>query len=165
MAQLFVSYFPSPVGWIKIVTNGSALHEVSFEKEPGLNESHAYNTVCQLQMEEYFQGHRKLFKLELDPQGTDFQKKTWNALLRIPFGTSISYHHLALWLGNPLLTRAVGSANAHNPVAIIIPCHRVIGADGSLVGYGGGLRRKQWLLDHERNVRFGTQSQLTFLED
>lgn len=158
--ETYSTYFLSPVGWLKIATNGQSLLHVSFQQEPGVNEGNELNTACQLQLEEYFQGRRSRFDIPVDLQGSDFQKKVWSQLQQIPFGITISYQRLAVLSGNPLLTRAVGQANAVNPVAVIIPCHRVIGADGSMVGYAGGLWRKQWLLDHERNVRFGVQADL-----
>lgn len=102
------------------------------------------------QLKEYFAGKRKSFDLPLLTPGTDFQKAAWNELLKIPYGETISYHKQAEAINNPGAVRAVGSANGSNRIAIIIPCHRVIGSDGTLVGYGGGLQRKKWLLDHER---------------
>ncbi|MBS1700077.1 MAG: methylated-DNA--[protein]-cysteine S-methyltransferase [Armatimonadetes bacterium] len=98
---------------------------------------------------EYFEGKRKDFSVTLDPHGTQFQMRVWTELLNIPFGQTISYGELAKRLGDPLLTRAVGTANGQNPISIIIPCHRVIGANGHLTGYGGGIEKKRWLLDHE----------------
>ncbi len=102
------------------------------------------------QLLEYFEGNRTEFQLKLNPKGTEFQQKVWNALLQIPFGKTTSYQQLTLQLGDPKAIRAVASANGKNPLWIIIPCHRVIGSDGSLTGYAGGLHRKQWLLDHEQ---------------
>lgn len=101
------------------------------------------------QLEDYFEGSRKEFTLKLNPQGTDFQKKVWQELLNIPFGKTISYLDLAKKLGDVKSIRAAASANGKNPLWIVIPCHRVIGTDGSLTGYAGGLWRKQWLLEHE----------------
>lgn len=105
------------------------------------------------QLEEYFEGTRREFDLRLSPEGTDFQKLVWEALRDIPYGTTISYQELANRIGAEKAVRAVGAANGANPIPIIIPCHRVIGADGSLTGYGGGLERKRWLLDHEAAQR------------
>jgi len=102
------------------------------------------------QLLEYFEGNRTEFQLKLNPKGTEFQQKVWNALLQIPFGKTTSYQQLTMQLGDPKAIRAVASANGKNPLWIIIPCHRVIGSDGSLTGYAGGLHRKQWLLDHEQ---------------
>jgi methylated-DNA-[protein]-cysteine S-methyltransferase len=104
------------------------------------------------QLDAYFAGELLEFDVALDLEGTDFQRRVWAGLCDIPYGETISYGELAGRVGNPKASRAVGLANGRNPVAIIVPCHRVIGADGSLTGYGGGLDRKVWLLDHERAV-------------
>lgn len=104
---------------------------------------------CAIQLEEYFNGHRTQFSLKLNPIGTDFQKKVWNELVKIPFGKTISYLDLSKILGDVKAIRAVASANGKNPIWILIPCHRVIGSDGSLTGYAGGLHRKKWLIEHE----------------
>jgi methylated-DNA-[protein]-cysteine S-methyltransferase len=101
------------------------------------------------QLQEYFEGKRKSFDLELNPQGTDFQKKVWKALLDIPFGKTLSYLELSKILGDVKAIRAVAAANGKNPLWIVVPCHRIIGSDGSLIGYAGGLHRKKWLLEHE----------------
>lgn len=101
------------------------------------------------QLEEYFNGSRKQFDLPLNPRGTDFQKKVWEELSQIPYGKSISYLDLSKKLGDPKAIRAVAAANGKNPLWIIVPCHRVIGSNGDLVGYAGGLERKKWLLNHE----------------
>lgn len=104
--------------------------------------------VCK-QLNEYFEGSRKIFEVPLNPEGTPFQHKVWAALLEIPYGKKISYLDLAKKLGDPKAVRAVAGANAKNPLWILIPCHRVVGTDGSLTGYAGGLHRKKWLLNHE----------------
>lgn len=103
-----------------------------------------------LQLDEYFRGQRKTFDIPLAPNGTDFQKSAWQALEKIPYGETRSYKEEAILAGNPKAVRAIGGANNKNPIVIIVPCHRVIGADGSLVGYGWGMERKVWLLEHER---------------
>ncbi|WP_224488329.1 methylated-DNA--[protein]-cysteine S-methyltransferase [Robertkochia flava] len=105
------------------------------------------------QIHEYFRGERKTFTLNLNPEGTPFQQSVWQALTEIPFGSTLSYSHLSRSLGNMKAIRAVASANGRNPIWIIIPCHRVIGSDGSLTGYAGGLQVKQWLLEHEQPVK------------
>jgi len=105
------------------------------------------------QLNEYFKGERKTFSLKLNPEGTDFQKRVWDAFLTIPFGKTTSYLQLSKDLGDVKAIRAVASANGKNPLWIIVPCHRVIGTDGSLTGYAGGLQRKQWLLEHESPFR------------
>lgn len=105
------------------------------------------------QLGQYFAGQRKEFDLKLNPQGTDFQKKVWQVLQTIPYGRTTSYMELSKQLGDPLAIRAVAAANGKNPLWILIPCHRVIGSDGSLTGYAGGLWRKKWLLEHEQQEK------------
>ncbi|WZL90579.1 methylated-DNA--[protein]-cysteine S-methyltransferase [Salinimicrobium sp. 3283s] len=105
------------------------------------------------QLQQYFSGELKKFNLKLNPEGTVFQKKVWQALQNIPYGKTVSYMELAKELGDPLAIRAVAAANGKNPLWILVPCHRVIGSDGSLTGYAGGLWRKKWLLDHEQPVK------------
>jgi len=105
------------------------------------------------QLREYFEEKRKVFDLALNPEGTDFQKRVWDALLEIPFGKTVSYLELSKTLGDVKAIRAVAAANGKNPLWIIVPCHRVIGSDGSLTGYAGGLHRKKWLLEHESPVK------------
>jgi methylated-DNA-[protein]-cysteine S-methyltransferase len=122
------------------------LHLGAPEALPRLDEPF---TAVREQLDAYFAGELSEFDLPLAPHGTPFQRRVWDELARIPFGETTSYSELARRLGDPKLVRAVGLANGRNPIAIVIPCHRVIGADGSLVGYGGGLDRKRWLLDHE----------------
>ena len=106
-----------------------------------------------LQLQDYFDGKRTTFTFPLNPSGTDFQKKVWNELLQIPFGKTCSYLDLSKKLGDVKAIRAVASANGKNPLWIVVPCHRVIGSDGSLTGYAGGLWRKKWLLEHENPVK------------
>jgi AraC family transcriptional regulator of adaptative response/methylated-DNA-[protein]-cysteine methyltransferase len=112
--------------------------------------SNKHLRMLKKQLKEYFKGKRKEFSLLLVTPGTEFQKAAWNELLKIPFGSTRSYHEQAKAIKKPGAIRAVAHANASNRIAIIIPCHRVIGSDGTLVGYGGGLKRKKWLLDHEK---------------
>lgn len=117
--------------------------------------------ACHAQLKEYFEGRRKDFDLPLAPSGTPFRHKVWDILRGIPHGRTISYAALATRLGDAAAVRAVGKANGMNPIAIIIPCHRVIGKDGGLVGYAGGLERKRWLLEHEGAIsREATQARL-----
>lgn len=110
-------------------------------------------SVAVKQLQEYFLGTRSQFDFKLNPKGTDFQKKVWNELLKIPFGKTVSYQEITNQLGDPKAIRAVANANGKNPLWIVVPCHRVIGSDGSLTGYAGGLWRKKWLLDHENPVK------------
>ncbi|MDP4929234.1 MAG: methylated-DNA--[protein]-cysteine S-methyltransferase [Ilumatobacteraceae bacterium] len=108
------------------------------------------------QLEEYFDGSRRDFELPLDLQGTEFQVAAWNALADIPYGHTASYGQQAASIGRPKAVRAIGGANGRNPVAIVLPCHRIVGADGSLTGFGGGIAVKKWLLDHEQSMLHNT---------
>ncbi len=126
-------------------------------KEDIVNGKHPFLSQLIAELDEYFEGERKVFTVPLHPQGTDFQKMVWNSLQQIPFGVTRSYKQQSRFIGNPDAIRAVASANGKNPIAIVIPCHRVIGEDGSLTGYAAGITRKRWLLDHER------EGQLTLL--
>jgi methylated-DNA-[protein]-cysteine S-methyltransferase len=146
-----VAYYQSPIGTLEITGTEAGIVAIRFLDEPPavLPEIHpALETGIQ-QLDEYFQGQRREFTLPLQLSGTDFQQRVWSALLNIPFGATRSYLEIAEALGDRNAVRAVGLANGQNPIAIVVPCHRVIGSDGSLVGYGGGLWRKQWLLEHE----------------
>lgn len=150
-----VAYYQSPLGIILLKANNGAISVVSFQDaEPATivysNSSLLQNAVQQL--DEYFRGTRLQFDLPIAPTGTDFQQSVWKELLELSFGTTITYLQLAKRLGNVKSIRAAASANGKNPLAIIIPCHRVVGADGKLTGYAGGLHRKQWLLEHEARV-------------
>ena len=142
----------SPIGTIEVTVNEAAVVSVSFLDEPVSEEGHDDDLCARAlrQLEEYFQGERRQFELPLEPDGTEFELKVWNQVRRIPFGATDTYGEIARRLGADSGTaRAVGVANARNPIAIIVPCHRVIGADGDLTGYAGGLDRKKWLLDME----------------
>lgn len=145
-----IIYFSSPVGWIEIVASEEGVHSILFKKEREREEvSGSLALQAKQQLEEYFQKKRQQFDLPLAPKGTEFQQAVWEKLLEIPFGVTSSYGAVAHKLGDHKKTRAVGLANGRNPVVIVIPCHRVIGADGTLTGYGGGLDKKKWLLAHE----------------
>lgn len=150
-------YLQTPVGVICIEENGKAITALYFQREKcflAAPETDLLQTA-ETQLMEYFQGRRKKFSLPLEPQGTEFQKKVWEALCRIPYGQTKSYGEIAAWIGNPKACRAVGGANNKNPIMIFIPCHRVIGADGALVGFGGGLEAKRYLLDLESGKQIG----------
>ncbi len=145
-----VTHFSSPVGTLEITADNVCIRNVSFcQKEAQLQSHSTILDECATQLDEYFNKQRTQFDLPLNPIGTEFQKSVWGQLQNIPFGTTISYMDLAKRLGDPKVIRAAATANGKNPIAIIIPCHRVIGSDGSLTGYAGGLRRKKWLLEHE----------------
>ena len=143
-------YFYSPVGWLRLAANGEFLIKIDFTDEPGptATDSQILQQAVE-QLSAYFDGKRKVFSLPLDMTGTPFQKQVWAALSKIQFGQVISYGDLARAIDNPKAVRAVGQANGRNPVPIIVPCHRVISADGTLGGYSSGLWRKKWLLEHE----------------
>lgn len=146
----------SPVGVLSIYGDAMGISEVVFRESEitsGQIPDCLKDAVSQLT--EYFEGKRNHFNLQLNPKGTDFQKKVWQQLQQIPFGKTTSYQAMANLLGDPKVIRAAASANGKNPIAIIIPCHRVIGSDGSLTGYAGGLHRKKWLLQHENPVKQG----------
>ncbi|MCO6449863.1 MAG: methylated-DNA--[protein]-cysteine S-methyltransferase [Caldilineales bacterium] len=148
--MLYYNYFESPIGLIEIGGTDKAIISLVFVGQ--MREESASNALLDgaaRQIAEYFAGSRQEFDLPLDMQGTDFQRSVWTHLLSIPYGVTISYMDIANALGNPQSIRAVGAANGQNPISIIVPCHRVIGSDGKLVGYGGGLWRKEWLLRHE----------------
>lgn len=151
-----ISYLNTPLGTLIIKGDAEGLCEVSFTKENKNTRSvPAALQHAVIQLQEYFNGERKQFDIPLNPEGTDFQKRVWNTLSNIPFGKTKSYQEIANALEDPKVIRAAASANGKNPIAIIIPCHRVIGSDGSLTGYAGGLDRKKWLLAHESPVKQG----------
>jgi methylated-DNA-[protein]-cysteine S-methyltransferase len=151
--QKAITYVESPIGLLEISGEGEFITAVYFVEE-AVEETVLSPAVekCAQQLHEYFEGRRREFTMPLRPEGTEFRKKVWAQLQYIPFGETISYLELAKQLGDPKCIRAAGSANGKNPVSIIIPCHRVIGSDGKLVGYGGGLWRKKWLLNHENSL-------------
>jgi methylated-DNA-[protein]-cysteine S-methyltransferase len=152
--QIFRACYRSEIGPIEIVGHQKGILTTTFgEKEfsPDRNLPECM-TQCLRQLAEYFKGQRQKFSVPLLLQGTDFQKSVWRQLKKIPFGRTASYGDIARAIGNPRAFRAVGNANNKNPIPILIPCHRVIGSDGQLVGFGGGLWRKRWLLRHERSL-------------
>lgn len=145
-------FLDTQIGSVKVSVNDrGAVTEVSFVDGPGdgVRETADACAPAVRQLEEYFGNQRRVFELDLEPEGTDFERRVWDDLLRIPFGATDTYGAIARRLGDPGASRAVGVANARNPIAIVIPCHRVIGAAGDLTGYAGGLHRKKWLLAHE----------------
>lgn len=141
----------SPLGFTKIIGDNDGISNISIlnteEKIPDIIPTVLED--CVIQLNEYFEGSRKQFNLKLNAQGTDFQKKVWKQLEQIPYGKTISYLELSKQLGDVKVIRAAANANGKNPLWIIVPCHRIIGSNGSLTGYAGGLYRKQWLLEHE----------------
>ncbi|MCW3093739.1 MAG: cysteine methyltransferase [Ferruginibacter sp.] len=162
------SFFSSPVGLIEIRTTGDAISAVLFAhtlKHPAnpmetmetQHPGHPLLTACTMQLKEYFEGKRMHFDLPLQQQGSAFQQTVWTALCEIPYGRTISYLELSKRIGNVKAIRAAGTANGSNAISIIVPCHRVIGSNGSLTGYGGDLWRKKWLLEHEGKFANGVQ--------
>ncbi len=141
----------TPLGMTKLVGDEKGLVSITVlnDEKPASDVIPEILEDAVYQLQEYFEGKRESFSLTLNPNGTDFQKKVWNALQDIPYGKTVSYLELSKSLGDVKAIRAVAAANGKNPLWIVVPCHRVIGSDGSLVGYAGGLHRKKWLLNHE----------------
>lgn len=154
----------SPVGPLRLVANDRAIvavlwpcdqhNRVRFDHDPVPGTNQVLEQTAR-QLEEYFAGTRRSFDVPLDPDGTEFQQQVWAALTRIPFAETSTYGKQAATIGRPRAVRAVGAANGRNPIPIIVPCHRIVGADGSLTGFAAGVDTKRWLLDHERAVAAG----------
>lgn len=158
--QTFYSSTPSPIGELLLTGDGESITGVLMEMarwgHPSLaamRHDDGPFAAARKQLAAYFAGELRAFDLPLSPVGTEFQRGVWMALRAIPYGETTSYAAIARGVGNPKGVRAVGLANGRNPISIIVPCHRVVGSDGSLTGYGGGIERKKWLLEHE--TRFG----------
>lgn len=147
-----VLYYESPIGLIEIKGTENAVTEIRFtdEKMEVAESNFPVLQKSREQLDAYFSGRLKEFNVPLKFEGTDFQKQVWQELMQIPFGETATYGEIAKKIKRAKAVRAVGGANHNNPISIIIPCHRVIGSNGKLVGYGGGLWRKQWLLEHEK---------------
>lgn len=154
MPEHYTAYYSSEIGTIEIVGTRQGILSVDFVEEPDrvTPDFHQCLEPCIHQLDEYFRGKLQVFTLPLLLRGTSFQEKVWKALMDIPYGTTQSYAEIAGKIGHRNAFRAVGNANNKNNVAIIIPCHRVIGSNGSLTGYAGGIWRKEWLLEHERKL-------------
>ena len=152
-----IASIKTPIGILKIKGSSKGISEIVFSEEavPESLATPPYLQQAVEQLQEYFSKKRTSFDLILVPQGTEFQQKVWKELQTIPFGNTTSYQQMANQLGDPKVIRAAASANGKNPISIVIPCHRVIGSDGSLTGYAGGLHRKKWLLAHESPVKQG----------
>lgn len=164
MTDLFETTIPSPVGDLRLVASDTGLVAVLWENDDPARvrlgstierPEHPVLAQAKGQLAAYFAGRRSAFDLPLDPRGTDFQKSVWAELLKIPFGETRSYADLAHAIGRPSATRAVGAANGRNPISIVVPCHRVIGSNGALTGFAGGLDAKRTLLALERNPDVG----------
>jgi methylated-DNA-[protein]-cysteine S-methyltransferase len=154
--SLFTTTFQSPLGPLGLCARGDELVAIYLPDQSPPAEARPRVTpvlaTASIQLAEYFAGTRCEFDLPLGARGTGFQQLVWRALLAIPYGATASYGEIARAIGRPSASRAVGAANGKNPLAIVVPCHRVIGANGTLVGYGGGMPAKRWLLEHEAAV-------------
>jgi len=156
MEEVYFCYVDSPIGRLMLVGNGGGLKRIEFEKskttlgpQPGWRESAIELEPAARQLREYFSGARRSFDLPLAAEGTEFQRRTWDALCQIPYGATVSYADLARSIGKPKAVRAVGAANGRNPLPIVVPCHRVVGSDGSLTGFAAGTAIKKRLLQLE----------------
>ena len=149
-SESYIDYFNSPLGLIECKATDKGLAHVIFcgEQTSEIKPNHI-TEVCKQQLEQYFNGELSQFNVPLDPKGTEFQKSVWQCLSTIPFGETASYLDIAKMVNKPKGSQAVGGANGRNPISIIVPCHRVVGSNGSLTGYAGGIERKLWLLNHE----------------
>ncbi|HEM49049.1 MAG TPA: methylated-DNA--[protein]-cysteine S-methyltransferase [Caldithrix sp.] len=151
----YSTLFESVLGLIKLSASAKGLTGLLFDAKPDPNSGtidHPILSDALKQLDEYFQGKRKDFSIPLDVRGTEFQMKVWNAVAKIGYGSIATYQDISKTIKNPKSMRAVGLANGKNPIPIIIPCHRIIGSNGRLTGYGGGLWRKEWLLCHEGSI-------------
>ncbi|WP_440068265.1 methylated-DNA--[protein]-cysteine S-methyltransferase [Tenacibaculum discolor] len=159
MSDLQTTYYKTPIGIAKIEGDKNGIQSISVLDDDtstilsSSKEIPAYLQDCVSQLDEFFTGTRKEFNLKLNPQGTAFQQSVWEELLNIPFGSTRTYLEQTKQLGDVKAIRAVASANGKNPIWIVIPCHRVVGSDGSLTGYAGGIWRKKWLLEHESGAK------------
>ncbi|WP_408023442.1 methylated-DNA--[protein]-cysteine S-methyltransferase [Tenacibaculum sediminilitoris] len=159
MFNLQTAYYKTPIGIAKIDGDENGIQSISVLDEDTsdtisfLKETPSCLQNCVAQLDEYFAGKRTAFDLQLNPQGTSFQQSVWEELLNIPFGRTRTYLEQTKQLGDVKAIRAVASANGKNPIWVVIPCHRVVGSDGSLTGYAGGIWRKKWLLEHESGAK------------
>ncbi len=148
---MFKGCYKSALGLMEIKASKDGITSIQFvDKEANEQNLSSDIDAAMEQLDEYFNGDRKMFDLSLDMQGTDFQKQVWKKLLKVPYGKTCSYLDIANEIGDSNATRAVGNANGKNQIAIVIPCHRVVGSDGKLTGYASGIERKKWLIEHEK---------------
>ncbi|WP_144510459.1 methylated-DNA--[protein]-cysteine S-methyltransferase [Bacillus sp. FJAT-22090] len=158
MSKLFQVDYPTPIGVLEIIGTNEAITSIMFAEQDVVSyqlneETPALLRNCYFQMDEYFKGERQTFSFAYTSTGTEFQKSVWNALTTISYAKTGSYKDIASTIGNEKAIRAVGSANGKNKLSIVIPCHRIIGSNGKLTGYAGGLWRKEWLLKHEQSFK------------
>ena len=145
----YFDHFETPLGLMEIRANNAAVLSINFVETVQQKRTNKVTDLAKSELLEYFDGERKTFNLPLAPEGTDFQQQVWKALTTVKYGDTCSYSDIATKIKNPKAVRAVGAANGKNPMTIVVPCHRVIGQDGSLTGYASGTKRKAWLLEHE----------------
>jgi methylated-DNA-[protein]-cysteine S-methyltransferase len=165
MSNKYVTYLKSPIGQIKITADENSITSILFVFSDTEMEEENINhvlTQCKKELSEYFSGKRKEFDVPIMQLGTEFQKRVWDTLIKIPYGATVSYNFVSKSLGDQKAIRAVGAANGKNQISVIVPCHRVIGSDGSLTGYAGGLWRKKWLLNHEKEFSGGEKQMEMF---
>ncbi len=162
MENIFKTIIETPVGYLELTSDQQYLLSVSFAETLGMSSGFQPDILKEsvLQIREYFEGNRKEFNLNLQHAGTEFQLKVWEEVKEVPYGETASYLDIAIKTGSKNNTRAVGLANGKNPIPIIIPCHRIIGTNGNLTGYAGGLERKKWLLQHE--LKYSVNSKMLF---
>jgi len=161
--QVYTTYYDSPLGQLELKATGEYVVSVLFrEGRIEVEDNHEMLQRCIEQLNEYFSGKRQVFDFPMQQSGSAFQRKVWQLLEAIPYGKTISYTELTRQFGDPKAIRAVASANGKNNLAIVVPCHRVIGSNATLTGYAGGLWRKQWLLDHERRCAHGVEQASLF---
>ena len=153
MSEVYLEYYESPIGLVEIGGMSTSVTSVRFVEESRQRfQSHPTVVKASRQLAQYFEGSRRKFEVDISFAGTEFQRQVWHQLLKVPYGHLASYHDIARAIGRPKATRAVGAANGQNSLAIIVPCHRIIGSNGKLTGYGSGLWRKEWLLKHEGSL-------------
>jgi methylated-DNA-[protein]-cysteine S-methyltransferase len=161
---MFISFYNSPLGVLRIMVKESYVTEIHFCTDDELKDSmvttgfHPLLQQCTEQLIEYFQGARRIFEFPVHQSGTPFQQSVWGELTGIPFGKTISYMNLARKLGDPKVIRAAAATNGRNKIAIVVPCHRVIGSNHEMIGYAGGIWRKKWLIQHEQKIANGVQT-------
>ncbi len=156
---MFIDYLDTPLGLFEFMATEQGICQAIFcGDQQAKSKANDITMICKQQLTEYFAGKRQTFTVPLDPQGTPFQQSVWNCLSQIPFGELRSYGDIAKALNKPKASQAVGGANGRNPITLIVPCHRVVGGNGSLTGYAGGIERKLWLLNHEgANVKTSSE--------
>jgi methylated-DNA-[protein]-cysteine S-methyltransferase len=166
---MFIDYLDTPLGLFEFMATDKGICQAIFcgdkvqNDQQGASNVNDITALCKQQLTEYFAGKRQVFTVPLDPKGTEFQHSVWSCLAKIPFGSVKSYGDIAKMLNKPKASQAVGGANGRNPITLIVPCHRVIGGNGSLTGYAGGIERKLWLLNHE-GIELQPQKNTTTLD-